>query len=77
MIRGTFLGPLFGAPVQHFKLLPSKGRNSGKHIVFATDKEIGLQILPFDGNPYKSLGMIGHPRKVLENLRVQRKPEFL
>lgn len=33
-------------------------------MVFATDKEIGLQILPFDGNPYKTLGMIGHPHKV-------------
>lgn len=33
-------------------------------MVFATEKEIGLQIYPFDGNPYKILGMIGHPRKV-------------
>ena len=33
-------------------------------MVFATDKEIGLQILPFDGNPYKILGMTGHPYKV-------------
>lgn len=39
-------------------------------MVFATNKEIGLQILPFDGNPYKILGMIGHPYKVNSILKL-------
>ncbi|XP_076477524.1 LOW QUALITY PROTEIN: cilia- and flagella-associated protein 251 [Bombus vancouverensis nearcticus] len=63
-IRGTFLGPLCDTPVKHFKVISGKEYKAGKYMVFATNKEIGLQILPFDGNPYKTLGMIGHPRKV-------------
>lgn len=34
------------------------------YMVFATDREIGLQLLPFDGNPYKIRSMTGHPQKV-------------
>ncbi|KAL6430931.1 hypothetical protein ACFW04_007015 [Cataglyphis niger] len=33
-------------------------------MIFATEREIGLQLLPLDGNPYKIVGMTGHPRKV-------------
>ncbi|XP_050474973.1 cilia- and flagella-associated protein 251-like isoform X2 [Bombus huntii] len=46
------------------EVISGKEYKAGKYMVFATNKEIGLQILPFDGNPYKTLGMIGHPRKV-------------
>lgn len=46
------------------QVISGKEYKAGKYMVFATNKEIGLQILPFDGNPYKTLGMIGHPRKV-------------
>ncbi|CAK9820447.1 Cilia- and flagella-associated protein 251 [Anthophora plagiata] len=63
-VRGTFLGPLYGSPVKHFKVLPGKEYKKGRYMIFATEKEIGLQILPFDGNPYKILGMVGHPRKI-------------
>ncbi|KAG6804081.1 cilia- and flagella-associated protein [Apis mellifera caucasica] len=63
LIRGTFMGPLYGSPVKQIKILSSKDFKALKYMVFATDKEIGLQILPFDGNPYKTLGMIGHPHK--------------
>jgi len=34
------------------------------YMVFATNREIGLQLLPLDGNPYKIVGMTGHPEKV-------------
>ncbi|XP_076245455.1 cilia- and flagella-associated protein 251 [Calliopsis andreniformis] len=64
MIRGTFLGPIFDTPVQQLLVLPNAEYKSVKHIVFATDKEIGLQIIPFDGNPYKLLGIVGHPHKI-------------
>nr|XP_034188780.1 cilia- and flagella-associated protein 251-like isoform X1 [Osmia lignaria] len=64
MIRGTFLGPLFNTPVRYLKVIPGMELKGGGYIIFATEKEIGLQIYPFDGNPYKILGMIGHPRKV-------------
>ncbi|XP_076280805.1 cilia- and flagella-associated protein 251 [Lasioglossum baleicum] len=66
MIRGTYLGPIFGAPVQRCEVLSSKEFKRNKYVIFATDKEVGLQILPFDGNPYKTLGIIGHPRKVIK-----------
>lgn len=33
-------------------------------MVFATDREIGLQLLPLDGNPHKIVGATGHPQKV-------------
>lgn len=46
------------------QVISGKEYKAGKYMVFATNKEIGLQMLPFDGNPYKILGMIGHPRKV-------------
>ncbi|KAG7208977.1 hypothetical protein KM043_015145 [Ampulex compressa] len=64
MNRGTFLGPSFRSPVQHFKVLFGKNMKNNGYAVFATDKEIGLQLLPLDGNPYKAIGMIGHPRKI-------------
>nr|XP_012138941.1 PREDICTED: WD repeat-containing protein 66-like [Megachile rotundata] len=64
MNRGTFLGPLFNTPVRYLKVLPTKELKGGGYMVFATEREIGLQIYPFDGNPYKILGMIGHPRKI-------------
>lgn len=33
-------------------------------MVFATDREIGLELLPLDGNPYKIVGITGHSQKV-------------
>lgn len=35
-----------------------------KYFIFATDRHIGIQMLPADGNPYKYLGVVGHPTKV-------------
>ncbi|XP_014616902.1 PREDICTED: WD repeat-containing protein 66-like [Polistes canadensis] len=62
MIRGTFLNPTFGTPIQRFKILTKK--HNSIYMVFSTDKEIGLQSLPLDGNPYSSLGLTGHPCKI-------------
>ncbi|KAL2741004.1 cilia- and flagella-associated protein 251-like isoform X1 [Vespula squamosa] len=82
MIRGTFVNPTFGSPVQRFKvsdimefslkcyiitifyfqILPKE--NNKIHMVFSTNKEIGLQILPIDGNPYTSLAITGHPLQI-------------
>ncbi|XP_014483029.1 PREDICTED: WD repeat-containing protein 66-like [Dinoponera quadriceps] len=36
------------------------------YMVFATDREIGLQLLPLDGNPYKIHSMTGHPQKIMD-----------
>lgn len=37
------------------------------YIIFVTEKEIGLQKLPLDGNPYKQIALIGHHQKVKQN----------
>ncbi|XP_019887805.1 cilia- and flagella-associated protein 251 isoform X2 [Ooceraea biroi] len=63
-IRGTYLGPTFGEPIQQFQILTNKFVNNKDYMVFATDREIGLQLLPLDGNPYKIIGMTGHPEKI-------------
>lgn len=39
-------------------------------MVFSTDREIGLQILPLDGNPYTNLGLTGHPHQVFYSLYI-------
>lgn len=87
-IRGTYLGPTFGKPVQHFQVIARsylrmttamknlasksltvsqvlrKKSQDNDYMVFATDREIGLQSLPLDGNPYKIVSVTGHPQKV-------------
>ncbi|KAM0729005.1 Cilia and flagella-associated protein 251 [Formica fusca] len=75
-IRGTYLGPTFGEPVQQFQVLTKKFVNYNSYMVFATDREIGLQLLPLDGNPYKIVGMTGHPRKIT-NIAVSSNREIL
>ncbi|KAF7417468.1 hypothetical protein HZH68_000121 [Vespula germanica] len=57
MIRGTFVNPTFETPIL------SK-ENNNIYMVFATNKEIGLQILPIDGNPYTSVAITGHPFQI-------------
>ncbi|XP_032685262.1 cilia- and flagella-associated protein 251-like isoform X3 [Odontomachus brunneus] len=66
MIRGTYLGPTIGEPVQNFQILTDKLVDNKGYMVFATNREIGLQLLPFDGNPYKIHGMTGHPQKIMD-----------
>ncbi|XP_067205139.1 cilia- and flagella-associated protein 251-like isoform X1 [Linepithema humile] len=63
MVRGTYLGPTFGEPVQHLQVLKKKSRDND-YMVFATDREIGLQLLPLDGNPYRIVSVTGHPQKI-------------
>ncbi|XP_050454622.1 cilia- and flagella-associated protein 251-like isoform X1 [Cataglyphis hispanica] len=75
-IRGTYLGPTFGEPVQQFQVLTKEFANHKSYMIFATEKEIGLQLLPFDGNPYKIVGMTGHPRKIT-NIAVSSNREIL
>ncbi|XP_018056834.1 PREDICTED: WD repeat-containing protein 66-like [Atta colombica] len=58
-IHGTYLGPTFTTPI-----LTDKVVDNG-YVVFATDKEIGLQLMPFDGNPYKIVSTMGHSQKII------------
>lgn len=37
-------------------------------MVFATEKYIGLHVLPIDGNPYKYVGFLGHASGVFQKI---------
>ncbi|KYM76314.1 WD repeat-containing protein 66 [Atta colombica] len=63
-IHGTYLGPTFTTPVKYIQILTDKVVDNG-YVVFATDKEIGLQLMPFDGNPYKIVSTMGHSQKII------------
>ncbi|XP_051169814.1 cilia- and flagella-associated protein 251-like isoform X1 [Leptopilina boulardi] len=67
-IYSTFLGPTFGAPVRIIKILSDQIINEKmqSYIIFVTEKEIGLQKLPLDGNPYKQIALIGHHQKIIK-----------
>lgn len=39
--------------------------SNNKYLIFMTKNQIGIQVLPIDGNPYKFVGCLGHPNEVL------------
>ncbi|XP_039440195.1 cilia- and flagella-associated protein 251-like [Culex pipiens pallens] len=56
-ILHTFLGPFLDGPVRELSLLPG-----GQFITFMTNKNLYIQQLPIDGNPFKYMGMFAHPK---------------
>ncbi|XP_054028990.1 cilia- and flagella-associated protein 251 [Dryobates pubescens] len=63
MCRKTLLGPTYGSPLEKIQILPATNTaDPQKHyLVYTTKDKVGLQILPVDGNPYKSSAFICHP----------------
>ncbi|KAE8635160.1 hypothetical protein XENTR_v10002531 [Xenopus tropicalis] len=62
MCRKTLLGPTFGSPVRRMEVLPTYSEEICKgYMTYITDDKVGLQILPLDGNPHKSMSLICHP----------------
>ncbi|XP_075690400.1 cilia- and flagella-associated protein 251 isoform X2 [Rhinoderma darwinii] len=62
MCRKTLLGPTFGSPIRKMEVFSSYSQDTGKgYLVYITDDKVGLQILPVDGNPHKTMALICHP----------------
>nr|XP_055055959.1 cilia- and flagella-associated protein 251 isoform X1 [Misgurnus anguillicaudatus]XP_055055960.1 cilia- and flagella-associated protein 251 isoform X1 [Misgurnus anguillicaudatus] len=62
MCRKTLLGPSYGSPVKKMAMLPASkdGDPNSRYMAYITQDKIGIQILPLDGNPYKSFASICH-----------------
>jgi hypothetical protein len=65
LIRKTLLAPTYGGVLQKLIVIPGVVSNLPQLIAYSTpQKVIGLVVLPLDGNPKKSMGLIAHPDQV-------------
>nr|XP_025040576.1 cilia- and flagella-associated protein 251 isoform X1 [Pelodiscus sinensis] len=63
MCRKSLLGPTYGSPLEKIQILPAANSQDPqkRYLAYITKDKVGLQILPIDGNPHKSLAFICHP----------------
>ncbi|CAG5011460.1 unnamed protein product [Parnassius apollo] len=67
MTLSTILGPRFEHPVRKIQLVTKReGDEISQYLLFATKNIIGLQKMPLDGNPWKHIGLLGHPIEVTQ-----------
>lgn len=69
MTLATVLGPRFEFPVSKVQLITRKDSKdidpeNSQYLLFSAKDIIGLQKMPLDGNPWKHVGMLGHPVRV-------------
>ena len=67
-IRQVIQSPMFpGVPQQLDMILPKDCKNPSKEGYFVfrmQDRIVGVLKMPFDGNPHRSMALIGHPGEV-------------
>ena len=64
--RRTCLGPTYGGEIVKMKLLNIEN-NTDKFVIYSTkEKVMGLLKMPLDGNPNKTMGLIAHPKKIVD-----------
>ncbi|XP_032233978.2 cilia- and flagella-associated protein 251 [Nematostella vectensis] len=64
MCRRTLLGPTYGTPLKKVVVLPAYDDRETRYMTYITMDKVGLQILPLDGNPHKTMSLIAHPDNV-------------
>lgn len=64
MCRQTLLGPTYGTPLRRLIVLPSYEDRTTRYLAYITVDKVGLQCLPLDGNPHKTMALIAHPEGV-------------
>ncbi|KAF2903069.1 hypothetical protein ILUMI_03125 [Ignelater luminosus] len=67
MCQSVRLGPAYGcykdSSVKKMDFIP---QHDYRYLIFANDNHIGIQKFPVDGNPYKYVGIIGHPTRIAD-----------
>ncbi|XP_053625468.1 cilia- and flagella-associated protein 251-like isoform X2 [Plodia interpunctella] len=67
MTMATVLGPRYDHPVRRIQLVWREENNEKlQYLLFCTRNVIGLQKMPLDGNPWKHVGLLGHPIAVTQ-----------
>lgn len=64
MCRQTLLGPTYGTPLRRLIVLPPYEERFTRYLAYITVDKVGLQCLPLDGNPHKTMALIAHPEGV-------------
>lgn len=73
----TTLGPTGDSPIKFMHVIPGWDKQEKKaKMIYATDKHIGIRLLPPTGNPFEGMGMVGHPEK-LASIAVSHDQKYL
>jgi WD40 repeat protein len=64
LIKSTCLGPCYGSHIKKLRMIPGHDKDR-RLMTFSTGQKIfGLVLLPVDGNPFRYMGVIGHPESI-------------
>lgn len=76
IVKQTSLGPTYGKPICKLRVVPGVDKDK-RMLAFSTESKIfGLLYLPLDGNPYRMMGVIGHPGRIQE-MKTSKNLDFI